>query len=230
MFDPHVLALFFTTVFFLAISPGPDLLLISTYSSTKGFTSGAMISIGVLVAGVVQTCLVAFGLGELMMLMPSIALIIKLVGALYLSYLGLSMLWAWYQSLQRGKTAGSNNAEPNNAQPDKVQVKSPANSTSGGHRQLFFKGLLNNLLNPKALLFFSLFLPQFIHSQSDVSNQILILGLLLSVFVFMINLLFSCGFSQLGRLMGNKLNLSKHLDGLLGLMFMGLAVRLASSK
>ena len=225
MFDPHVLVLFFTTVFFLAISPGPDLLLISTYSSTKGFTSGAMISVGVLVAGVVQTCLVAFGLGELMMLMPSIALIIKLVGAFYLSYLGLSMLWAWYQSLQRDKTAG-----PNNVGPDKVQVKSPANSTSGGHRQLFYKGLLNNLLNPKALLFFSLFLPQFIHSQSDVSNQILILGLLLSVFVFMINLLFSFGFSQLGRLMGNKLNLSKHLDGLLGLMFMGLAVRLASSK
>jgi len=75
MIDLSVLPFFFTAIFFLAISPGPDLLLLSSYSSSKGFMAGAMVSIGVLLAGVVQTSLVAFGLGELMTAMPIIALI-----------------------------------------------------------------------------------------------------------------------------------------------------------
>ena len=50
MIDYTILPLFFTAIFFLAISPGPDLVLISTYSSTKGFKAGFMISIGVFCA------------------------------------------------------------------------------------------------------------------------------------------------------------------------------------
>jgi len=218
--DPNVLPLFFTAIFFLAISPGPDLLLISTYSSTKGFASGVMISMGVLMAGVVQTCLVAFGLGELMMIMPGIAIGIKWVGAIYLTYLGVRMLWAWFLSQRSGKGDLS----------EQELVESNPKQKPLSNSGLFSKGLLNNLLNPKALLFFSLFLPQFISSESALTSQILLLGLMLSAFVFIINLLFSLGFSRLGKLMSNKLNLTKHIDGFLGVIFMGLAVRLASSK
>jgi len=218
--DPNVLPFFFTAIFFLAISPGPDLLLISTYSSTKGFMSGVMISLGVLIAGLVQTCLVAFGLGELMILMPSIAIAIKWVGAIYLSYLGVRMLWAWYLSQRSRKDYLSG----------QVLLESNPNQKTLSYMSLLYKGLLNNLLNPKALLFFSLFLPQFISSESALTSQILLLGLMLSLFVFMINLLFSLGFSQLGKLMGNKLKLGRHIDALLGVIFVGLAARLLTSK
>jgi len=96
--------------------------------------------------------------------------------------------------------------------------------------QLMSKGLLNNLLNPKALLFFSLFLPQFSTDNSSLTGQILVLGTLLSLIAFTCNTLFSFGFSKIGAYLGNKLRLGKHIDGLLGVIFLGLATRLMTQK
>ena len=210
MIDFTILPLFFTAIFFLAISPGPDLVLISTYSSTKGLKAGFMISLGVFFAGILQTLLVAFGLGQLMQSIPMFAYTIKIVGALYLSYLGVKMLLSWYRNnLKSGQT------------------KTTENLTN---RSLMNKGFLNNLLNPKALLFFSLFLPQFTTGTGLLSVQILILGFLLSCFALFVNSMFSITFSKFGKLVGNKLNLGRHIDGLLGFIFIGLATRLVTSK
>jgi len=210
MIDFTILPLFFTAIFFLAISPGPDLVLISTYSSTKGFKAGLMVSIGVFSAGILQTLLVAFGLGQLMQSAPMFAYAIKIIGALYLSYLGLKMLLSWYR----------NNHESE-------QTKTTESLTS---LNLINKGFLNNLLNPKALLFFSLFLPQFTTGTGLLSVQILILGFMLSCFALLVNSVFSLTFSQFGKLVGNKLNLGRHINGLLGFIFLGLATRLATTK
>lgn len=210
MIDFTILPLFFTTIFFLAISPGPDLVLVSTYSSSKGFKAGFMISIGVFCAGLLQTLLVAFGLGQLMQSIPMFAYAIKIVGALYLSYLGIKMLLSWHSN--KVKSGQSNTTE---------------NLTN---LRLMNKGFLNNLLNPKALLFFSLFLPQFTTGNGLLSVQILILGFMLSCFVLFINSVFSITFGQFGKLVGSKLNLGRHIDGLLGVIFIGLATRLMTSK
>lgn len=160
MIDFSILPIFFTTVFFLAISPGPDLVLISTYSSTKGFQAGLMVAIGVFFAGILQTLLVALGLGQLMQSMPVFAYAIKIFGALYLSYVGIRMLSSWYRNNQQA--SGTRSGDKNLA-----------------GLSLINKGLLNNLLNPKALLFFSLFLPQFSTGAGSLSVQILVLGVLL---------------------------------------------------
>ena len=210
MIDFTILPLFFTAIFFLVISPGPDLVLISTYSSTKGFKAGFMISIGVFCAGILQTLLVAFGLGELMQSVPVFAYAIKIIGALYLSYLGIKMLINWRRKNHKCS-----------------QTKTNENLTS---LNLISKGLLNNSLNPKALLFFSLFLPQFTTGTGMISVQILILGFMLSCFALLINSVFSITFSKFGKLMGNKFNLGRHIDGILGFIFLGLATRLATSK
>jgi len=210
MIDLSILPVFFTAIFFLAISPGPDLVLISTYSSTKGFKAGLMISIGIFLAGLLQTLLVAFGLGKLMQSMPFFAYLIKIVGALYLSYLGVKMLISWYRTNQQ--VTGTNNSE------------------DATNLSLMNKGFLNNLLNPKALLFFSLFLPQFTSGTASLSTQILTLGILLSAFTFLVNCSFSITFSKMGELIGAKLSLGRQIDGLLGVIFLGLATRLVSSK
>jgi len=210
MIDLSVLPLFFSAVFFLVISPGPDLLLISTYSSSKGFKAGLMLSLGILFAGILQTLLVAFGLGQLMQTMPLFALIIKMIGAVYLGYLGCRMLISWYQNHNNPSELG------------KVQQTT--------HLQLINKGFLNNLLNPKALLFFSLFLPQFTTGNTALSEQILLLGTLLSVTALIVNLIFALSFSKFAELIGNKIKLGRHIDGLLGFIFLGLAARLAASK
>jgi len=210
MIDPSILPVFFTTIFFLVISPGPDLVLISTYSSTRGFQSGFMIALGVFVAGIIQTLLVAFGLGKLMQSVPAFAYVIKIVGAVYLAWLGVKMLKSWYINQQQTHS-----------------LKALENIS---HMSLVNKGILNNLLNPKALLFFSLFLPQFTNAGGSISLQIVILGLLLSSFALTINIIFALSFSKLGSLVGGKLNMGRHIDGLLGVIFIGLATRLAASK
>ncbi|MCV2402261.1 LysE family translocator [Marinomonas sp. C2222] len=209
MIDSSILPIFFTAIFFLVISPGPDLILISTYSSTRGFKSGLMISVGIFLAGIIQTLLVAFGLGQLMESTPLLAYTIKAIGALYLIWLGMKMLKSWV------KPQGS-------AQPSNIEAVSRSNLVS--------KGLLNNLLNPKALVFFSSFLPQFINGTGSIPLQILVLGILLSSFALIMNIAFSLSFSKLGRLVGKKFNMGRHIDGLLGVVFLGLAARLAASK
>lgn len=210
MIDLSILPLFFIASIMLVISPGPDLLLISTYSSSKGFKAGFMLAIGILLAGIVQTFLVAFGLGQLMQQMPPIAMAIKIIGALYLAWLGINLIKTWY----------ANQAISSEALP--ISELAPM--------QLISKGLLNNLLNPKALLFFSLFLPQFTTANSSLTGQILMLGTLLSLIAFAFNTLFSFGFSKIGAYLGNKLRLGKHIDGLLGVIFLGLAARLMTQK
>ncbi|NRD73950.1 LysE family translocator [Shewanella sp. VB17] len=210
MIDFTILPLFFTAIVFLVMSPGPDLVLISTYSSTKGFNAGLMISIGVFSAGILQTLLVAFGLGQLMQSIPMFAYAIKIVGALYLSYLGIKMLLSWYR---------------NNLQSSQTNITENVTNLS-----LINKGLLNNLLNPKALLFFSLFLPQFTTGTGSLSVQILILGFMLSFFALLVNSIFSIILSQFGSLVGNKLSLGRHIEGLLGVIFLSLATRLAISQ
>ncbi|MBU2970814.1 LysE family translocator [Pseudoalteromonas sp. C2R02] len=210
MIDISVLPLFFTAVFFLVISPGPDLILISSYSSTKRFKAGLLIALGIFFSGILQTLLVAFGLGQLMQAMPIFAFIIKIVGALYLAYLGINMLRAWYQNNYKDSTTN--------------RVHQASNL------QLINKGFLNNLLNPKALLFFSLFLPQFTTGSAALSVQIIILGALLSLVGLISNTIFALSFSQFARLIGNKFKLGRHIDGLLGFIFLGLATRLATSK
>ncbi len=216
MIDFSVLPLFFTAIFFLAISPGPDLVLISTYSSIKGFKAGLMVSMGVFSAGILQTLLVAFGLGKLMQSIPMLAYAVKIVGALYLAYLGIKMLLSWYR---------------NNLQASQTNQTNSSNSTQNlTNFDLINKGFLNNLLNPKALLFFSLFLPQFTTGTGALSVQILILGMMLSCFALLVNCAFSITFSKFGKTVGNRLNLARHIDGLLGFVFLGLATRLATDK
>ncbi|MEH6631455.1 MAG: LysE family translocator [Halopseudomonas aestusnigri] len=214
MIDVSVLPLFFTAIFFLVISPGPDLVLITAYSSTRGFRFGLMITLGIFLAGVVQTLLVAFGLGQLMQAMPNFAYGVKIVGALYLSWLGFKMLKSWY----------------NNKQLPNARKK----ATSLRAFDLISKGLFSNLFNPKALIFFSLFIPQFTRGSDGLSLQILFLGMLLCFSAFLANLGFSLIFSKLGQVLGGKIksggSLARHIDGFLGVIFVGMATRLAFSK
>ena len=210
MFDISILPVFVISVFFLVISPGPDLLLISSYSSARGFKAGIAISIGIFVAGIIQTCLVAMGLGKLMQTMPAVAFAIKLVGAGYLSWLGVNLIRSW---LKKGKQEVTSS-----------KVEPISTST------LVYRGCLNNLLNPKALIFFSMFLPQFTQGQENLTSQLLLLGVLLSSIALVINAFFVFSFSQFGSYFSGKLKSGRHVDGVLGIIFIGLAARLVTTE
>ena len=92
MLDPTVLPLFLLAVLALAVVPGPDLALIVSHALARGVRAGVWCSVGIAVAGFLQTALVAFGLGHFMQRMPVIADAVRLVGAAYLMWIGIRML------------------------------------------------------------------------------------------------------------------------------------------
>src|SRR5215468_11812785 len=92
MLDPSVLPLFLLAVLALAIVPGPDLALIVSHALARGVRAGVWCSVGIAVAGFVQTALVALGLGHLMQHMPVVAEAVRLVGAAYLLWIGIGLL------------------------------------------------------------------------------------------------------------------------------------------
>lgn len=214
MLDVQMLPLFLGAVFALLIVPGPDLLLISAQSVQRGARCGIACSLGVMLAGLLQTLLVALGLGHAMESWPALATAIRWVGAAYLAYLGCRLLWAWRAA---GAADGAPSARPTLAAPSL--------------RSLVLIGLANNLLNPKALLFFALFLPQFTSpALGSQPLQLATLGLLLTFIAFGFNVAASFVFASLRSLRIDSPRLQRHGNGLVGALFVLLASRLAFGK
>jgi threonine/homoserine/homoserine lactone efflux protein len=209
MLDSSVLPIFLLAVLALAVVPGPDLALIVSHALTRGVRAGVWCSVGIAVAGFLQTALVAFGLGHVMQHIPVIADAVRLVGAAYLMWIGIRML-------MKTRRTGE---ELSKAQ------RVIHHETSCGW---LARGLINNLLNPKALLFFSLFLPQFVTAHGEaVPLQIALLGVILTVIVMAVNVGVAWAAGSVRRVF-NPGNRFDHMGTrLLGLMFVGLALRMA---
>lgn len=211
MIDFSALPVFLVAVVALLVVPGPDFVLISSQSVSRGARFGVACSLGIFVAGIFQTLLVAVGLGKVMETWPLVATVVRLVGAAYLTYLGSKLLLVWYRR----------RAIPEYAAPAATQSATA----------LLVVGLMNNLLNPKALLFFSVFIPQFVvPSIGSPSMQIAIWGGLLSLLALMYNILLSLLFSAVRSLRIDAPRLQKHGQGVLGVLFLFLAVRLSLAR
>ena len=209
MLDTSILPVFLLAVLALAIVPGPDLALIVSHALARGARAGVWCSMGIAVAGFLQTALVALGLGHLMQRMPVIADAVRLVGAAYLLWIGIGLLT---------KARRASEAAPE--MPRAIDRETPYG--------WLWRGLVNNLLNPKALLFFSLFLPQFATAQAEeVPLQIALLGVVLTVTVMMVNVGVAWGAGSVRRAFNPSGRFEHMATGLLGLVFVGLALRMA---
>ncbi|MFC4160152.1 LysE family translocator [Chitinimonas lacunae] len=204
MLDTSLLPLFLTAVAALVLVPGPDMALILSQSVARGSRAGLWCAFGIALAGLVQTVLVAAGLGALLQTLPALAEAVRWLGVIYLSWLG-------YQALRRL-------GQPVEAIVAPVPL-----------RKLWLGAMLNNLLNPKALLFFSLFLPQFTQpALGHLTWQLLTLGLLLTGIALLWNIVLALLAGQLARHL-TRLGSGRFGDSLLGVVFLGLAARLAWS-
>ena len=156
----------------LAISPGPDNIYIATLTSGSGKISGFSFLMGLLIGCFIHTILLAFGLNAMIIQVDFIFNLIKYLGALYLIYLSIEV----YKSDHLFK----NNNKLSNSDSILINLK---------------KGIMMNLLNPKVFLFFALFFPNFLFSETiSFKIQIIIMGLIfiiITLFVFGIIILFS---------------------------------------
>jgi len=153
---------FIFSSFLLALSPGPDNIYLTALTSKSGKIAGFSFLLGLIMGCLVHTLLLAFGLNELLIKNDIFFEIIKYVGVFYLLYLS----YGTYKSEISNFYLEKNN--------DEIQNN-------------FKRGVLMNLLNPKVFLFFTLFFPNFIYSETiSFKFQILSLGLIFIIVTFIV--------------------------------------------
>ena len=150
MFGIHDLLLFILSGLLVNISPGPDTAYIVGRSTQLGWTGGATGALGIGAGVFIHVTAAALGISALLAASAMAFTAIKLVGAAYLVYLGVRMLWA----RRNGNLAGKS-------------LEKPLVSLAVVFRQ----GFITNVLNPKVALFFLAFLPQFI--DTDAPSKVL---------------------------------------------------------
>ncbi len=206
---------FFGVSLLLGITPGPDNLFVLVQSAQRGWRAGMAVVLGLCAGLVVHTAAVALGLAALFAASVTAFTVLKYLGAAYLAWL------AW-QSLrphaQTAQGAGSSPATP-----------VPAARPAAGMWRMVGRGMVMNLTNPKVLIFFLAFLPQFANpGLGSVALQIMLLGvvfMLATMLVFGAIAVFSGTF---GTLLLHSERAQRWLNRAAGMVFLGLAVRLAT--
>lgn len=152
--SPAVLGAFSLAAVVLAITPGPDMTLFLGKTLSLSRRAGFAALAGALTGILVHASLVAVGLSALLVASATAFTMLKIVGALYL-------LWLAVDAIRNGSTFALETAP-----------------TAEGLRSVFAKGLAINLLNPKIIVFFLTFLPQFVApGDPAASGKLFALGL-----------------------------------------------------
>ena len=208
MFGTHDLVLFVVSGILLNITPGADTLYIVSRSAASGAKAGAVAALGIGAGCFVHIFAAALGLSAILAASATAFLVVKLVGAAYLVYLGVSML-----------RSGVPRAVP--AAPP------PAARLS----RIFAQGVLTNVLNPKVALFFLAFLPQFIDSGTpDKVIAFLFLGLVFNINGTLWNLLVARIAATAGHRFRLAARAARWLQRAVGSAFVALGVKLALSE
>lgn len=148
----HTLLLFSAAALGLLVSPGPNMVFVLSHGLSHGVRGGVAAAAGIFAADLLLTLLVAAGVAALVAAWPASLTALRVGGAIYL-------LWLAWQALSRRGAF-----DPRQAQ----------DKTLG---RIFRLSAATSLLNPKALLFFLVFLPQFVEpGRAPAGLQLLCLG------------------------------------------------------
>ncbi|MFT5759019.1 MAG: threonine/homoserine/homoserine lactone efflux protein [Alteromonadaceae bacterium] len=192
----------------LNIIPGPDSLFIIGRSAGQGFKAGSVAALGIGTGTFVHIFAAAFGLAAILSTSAMAFTVIKIIGALYLLYIGVTMLMS------------------------KSQLKPVATTDRKliPLSKIFYQGFLTNALNPKVALFFLAFVPQFI--SADAPNKAL--AFIVLGFIFNINGMLWCHMlawtsSSVGKRLKSNEKLTLWLSKLTGGLFLYFGLKLALS-
>jgi threonine/homoserine/homoserine lactone efflux protein len=203
MIDHHSLVFFLTASVLLALAPGPDNIFVLTQSIVNGRSAGIQVVLGLCSGLVFHTSIVALGVAAIFKTSLIAFNALKYCGAAYLLYLS----WKAFRSSAGGI---------------QLSEKTPLSPW-----QLYRRGIIMNITNPKVSLFFMAFLPQFASpDRGPVPLQIVVLGVLF----IMVTLIVFSAISQLAGMIGSWVVKSemgeKILNRTAGLVFASLAIKL----
>ena len=195
--------LFIISGILLNLTPGVDVLYILSSAFQKGFKASIVAILGINTGCLIHMFISIIGLSAILMSSVYIFNIIKFLGLLYLVYLGLSLLFS------------KNDNRTSSKKIDKSLMK------------IYYKGIFINVLNPKVMIFFLAFLPQFINtSSSEASFALSILGLSFILVGIIINILISYVALNISKNFNITNKIKKLLKNLVGGLFIGFAIKL----
>ncbi|MEU5879141.1 LysE family translocator [Spirillospora sp. NPDC047279] len=207
--DQHLLVVFALTTVIAMITPGPDMLFVLGCGIKGGPRAGLLATAGVATSEAVHVAVAAVGLAALFAAVPVAFTVVRVLGAVYLIYLGVRMI------------------RNRKGLPD----DDPAEPAGMPGRRAFVSGLLTNLLNPKMVTFTIAFLPQFIDpSLGQVWLQFVILGAILIALEFVVDGAVGVTAGRIGAWLRRRRTARRRIDVTTGGIFIGLGVKLATER
>ncbi|HAK92932.1 LysE family translocator [Massilia timonae] len=208
MLSPEQLFGFLAAAVLITLSPGPDNLMVLSTGIAKGRLRGIAFGLGCAFGCISHTVLAVIGISALIAASPAAFTALKVAGGLYLIWMG------WGAVKSRGGA--------------RVTTACASDEPAG---RLFVKGLVAAAINPKVVLFFLSFLPQFvIAARGDANLQIGLLGI---VFTLQAALIFGAlGYfsGTIGQWLNRTPTAGMWLDRIAGAVFIGLGLRLIVAR
>nr|WP_158162692.1 LysE family translocator [Vibrio mimicus] len=201
---------FLIAITILTLTPGLDTALVIRNTSRAGFVDGCTTSLGICFGLFVHATFSAIGISAILAQSAELFQIVKMIGAAYLIWLGISSLRSLMKTGQG------------------IEVASLSHSQFRLTRSLR-EGFLSNVLNPKTAVFYLAFLPQFINPEYSPLAQ----SLLMALIHFVIAMVWQCGLA--GALSSAK-NLLKNasfmrwMEGTTGFVLVALGIKLLLEK
>jgi threonine/homoserine/homoserine lactone efflux protein len=157
------LVLFVVTSLVVIVTPGQDMILVMSRSIAQGSAAGIATAAGVSTGLLGHTLLAGLGLGSILLASETLFVVLKLVGAAYLVYLGVRLLLT---------------------RPAALEL---AGAGAAPLRRLWVQGALSNLSNPKIAIFYFAFLPQFVAPDTAHPTALLLmLGAAFAALTFLV--------------------------------------------
>ena len=203
----NILVVFFSISILLALSPGPDNIFVLSQSALRGRIAGWVITLGLCTGLIGHTLLVASGVAVIFKVSFMAFATLKLAGIAYLLYLS---YLAFQESTKKLK---------------------PAENGGASLYQLYRRGIIMNVTNPKVSIFFLSFLPQF----ADPKREYLMLQIGILGFIFICSALivfglisffagYLCGYFQRSSRAQNIINCIS------GIVYIAMAIKLITVK
>ena len=206
--DYAILAQFAVAIVIIAITPGPDMTLFVGRALSEGKAAGLACMFGALTGCLIHTTLVVVGLSALIVASPQAFLVLKVAGAGYL-------VWLAYQAIRNGSAFN------------------PESRKGAGHTLLqnWATGLGVNLMNPKVILFFMTFLPQFVAADDPhASGKLFFLGFLFIVVSTPITTPMVLAADKFAGLLRKSARVTRVIDYLFAGVFSAFAIKILTAQ
>lgn len=206
MIDFRTYTLFAVAALAVIAAPGPDILYVLSRAIPGGKRIGSISAFGIASGEVLHTLLAVLGLAALIQASTPAFLMVKYIGAVYLVYLGIRVT-----------------RERNDVALESMGLASDW--------KVFRQGVLTNLFNPKAILFFVTFLPQFVNPvRGHAQLQLVSLGFTFAVLDVIFLKALACSAGHVNAWLTRKPENARRVRLATGTLLVGLGVRLAFTE